>query len=254
MENNVVSVIDFLDSKKVFIFDTETTGLPERIPGSKWGSPGEYWSYTMNEKYDKSRIISIAWAFTQSFNKSILAKEKIYNYIRFPEGFDNIPTTHIHGISYDMACNSGIPFNDIFQNSGLYEALLNAEYIIAHNVNFDIHILLNELFRQTQSMDKDKSHDNTRDKYNKIIKHINTLLLEGKCICSGELGRNICKINYKTYANNINKINKINKITKLNYKMPKLIELYKYYYGCDFDNAHSADGDVRALLMCLSRM
>ena len=36
--------------------------------------------------------------------------------------------------------------------------------------------------------------------------------------------------------------------------MPKLCELYKYYYGKDFENAHSADGDVKALLEVLKMM
>jgi hypothetical protein len=36
--------------------------------------------------------------------------------------------------------------------------------------------------------------------------------------------------------------------------MPKLCELYKYYYGCDFENAHSAEGDVKALIECLVKM
>ena len=38
------SVIDFLDGKNVFVFDTETTGLPERVPGGKWGTANEYWN------------------------------------------------------------------------------------------------------------------------------------------------------------------------------------------------------------------
>jgi DNA polymerase III epsilon subunit-like protein len=220
------SVIGFLEGKNVFVFDTETTGLPERVPGSKWGSSNEYWSYKMNSKYDSARIVSIAWAFVQSFDKLALEGERISHYIRLPEGFNSIPTTHIHGISYEQAINEGIPFNDIFENCGLYDKLIHTEYIIAHNVNFDVHILLNELFRL-----------NT-DKARKVISHIENIMASGHCVCTGELGRNICKIQYKSRG----------------YKMPKLVELYRYYYGCDFDNAHNADGDVKALLQCLCKM
>jgi DNA polymerase III epsilon subunit-like protein len=230
------SVIGFLEGKNVFVFDTETTGLPERVPGSKWGTASEYWSYTMNNKYNNSRIVSIAWAFIQSFDKLALDGEKIHHYIRFPEGFDSIPTTHIHGISYEYAINEGTLFNDIFENCGLYDKLIHAEYIIAHNVNFDIHILLNELFRiGTQ-------------KALEVISHIENIMALGHCICSGELGRDLCKIEYKTKSNFFN--NKRNK----GYKMPKLIELYKHFYGCEFDNAHNAEGDVCALLKCLIKM
>ena len=147
MQSENTSVIGFLEGKNVFIFDTETTGLPDRVPGGKWGTTSEYWSYTMNSKYENSRIVSIAWAFVQSFDKLVLDREQIHHFIRYPEGFDSIPTTHIHGISYELATNEGIPFNDIFENCGLYEKLIHSDYIIAHNVNFDIHILLNELYR-----------------------------------------------------------------------------------------------------------
>ena len=230
------SIINFLEGRNVFIFDTETTGLPERVPGSKWGSAEEYWSYTMNSKYDNARIVSIAWAFIQSFDKLSLESEKIIHYIRFPEGFNTIPTTHIHGISYERATNEGIPFNDIFENCGLYDKLIHTEYIVAHNVNFDIHILLNELYRL-----------NT-EKAREVIQHIQNLMASGKCICSGKLGRDICKIQYKTTS----KFG--NKTSFRGYKMPKLMELYKHFYGKEFDNAHNADGDVRALLQCLMKM
>jgi hypothetical protein len=61
MENTVIeeskSVISFLEGKNVFIFDTETTGLPDRVPGSRWGTASEYWDYRMSEKYRSARIV-----------------------------------------------------------------------------------------------------------------------------------------------------------------------------------------------------
>jgi len=241
------SVIDFLDGKNVFIFDTETTGLPERVPGAKWGTSGEYWSYAMNEKYRQSRIVSIAWAYVRSFDKLILDGEiaSIQHYIRYPEDFTDIPTTHIHGISFDTAIRTGVPFCDIFENCGLYEKLMESDYIIAHNVNFDIHILLNELYRLASV------------KANEVIKHIANIMFLERCICTGNLGKDICKLNYKSkYSETANytasSIN-LSKKPKI-YKMPKLVELYNHFYGCDFENAHSAEGDVSALLKCLAKL
>ena len=249
------SVISFLEGKNVFIFDTETTGLPDKVPGAQWGSPSEYWDYRMNNKYRNARIVSIAWVYVQSFDKLILESEikSIQHYIRYPEGFNEIPTTHIHGISFEKAVSSGTPFCDIFENCGLYNKLLNADYIIAHNVMFDIHILLNELSRLGTY------------KSNEVINHIQSLLLLGKCICTGVLGKNICKLEYKSRFGNTNTLltntkvegnSNANKKIKQEkkYKMPKLVELYNYFYGCDFDDAHSADGDVKALLKCLMKM
>ena len=241
------SVIDFLEGKNVFVFDTETTGLPERVPGAKWGTSSEYWNYTINEKYERSRIVSIAWAFLRSFDKVVVGNETIQHYIRYPDGFNDIPTTHIHGISFETALRQGIPFCDIFENCGLYENLMRVDYIVAHNVNFDVHILLNELHR----LDTDNATN--------AIRHILNLLSLGRCICTGELGKDICKLEYKSkFKPNVSnqdtdiKLDTNKKFKR--YKMPKLVELYKHFYGCEFEDAHNAEGDVRALLKCLQKM
>jgi len=241
------SVIDFLEGKNVFVFDTETTGLPDRVPGAKWGTSSEYWNYTINEKYERSRIVSIAWAFVRSFDKVVVGNETIQHYIRYPDGFNDIPTTHIHGISFETALRQGIPFCDIFENCGLYENLMRVDYIVAHNVNFDVHILLNELHR----LDTDNATN--------AIRHILNLLSLGRCICTGDLGKDICKLEYKSkFKPNVSnqdtdiKLDTNKKCKR--YKMPKLVELYKHFYGCEFEDAHNAEGDVRALLKCLQKM
>ena len=42
--------------------------------------------------------------------------------------------------------------------------------------------------------------------------------------------------------------------TSRGYKWPKLIELYRHFFGCDFDGAHNALHDVRATLKCYLEM
>ena len=254
MEN---SKLKFLESKNVFVFDTETTGLPEKVPYAKWGSPNEYWPYKMNNKYSNSRIVSIAWVSIPNYiTGNILQSNNnnnnnnhndndnnIEHFIRYPEGFDTIPTEAIHGITWAKACNEGLKFIDIFDNKGLKKALMDAEYIIAHNVFFDVHILMNELWRLQC------------DSGMECIKHIETMIKNGKCICSGVIGRDICKIEYKT-----NKKARYDKCTDTEntatkkYKIPKLVELYKFLYGCEFQGQHRADCDVIALLQCLNKM
>ena len=56
-----------LNGKNIFVFDTETTGLPDRGP-SGWGS---YWSYNINDKYENARIVSIAWSALHNYNKEL---------------------------------------------------------------------------------------------------------------------------------------------------------------------------------------
>ena len=134
----MTSVIDFLKGKNVFVFDTETTGLPAK--GTKWGT---YWDYKMNDKYENSRIVSIAWASIANFNKNININEiinnsneiinnsnenenminsnandngssnKIHHHLRYPEGFTEINNSHIHGIKYEDTVNIGLLLNDL---------------------------------------------------------------------------------------------------------------------------------------------
>ena len=85
-----------------------------------------------------------------------------------------------------------------------------------------------------------------REKANLCIESLSDLYCNGRVICTGQLSTNICKIEFPT--------KNIYLGSKKNYKMPKLIELYNYYYGCDFENAHSAEGDVKALIACLAKM
>ena len=290
------SPLKFLEGKNILVFDTETTGLPERSPNG-WGS---YWSYFMNEKYESSRIISIAWSSLHNFHKdkicfntsltissstpitllpfvtlpdtTITTKIKdsrlsdtytnllsassessapttpitptitppspttIEHYLRYPEGFTEINNSHIHGITYEDTLNNGVRFNDILISKGLCVDILKADYIVAHNINFDYHVLMNELYRLGTEHAK------------ACMLHLSTLKTKGKCICTGEISTDICKMEFKTVSTY-----KGNKKTK-RYKMPKLSELYVYYYGKEFENQHSADGDVKALLEIISRI
>ena len=238
------SPLKFLEGKNIFVFDTETTGLPERCPNG-WGS---YWSYFMNEKYKNARIISIAWSTIHNFHKDKINFTNastpnastpptiIEHYLRYPEGFTEINNSHIHGITYEDTINNGIIFKDVLEKKGLCVDILKSEYIIAHNINFDYHVLMNELYRLGTEYAKE------------CMLHLNTLKSKGRFICTGELTTDICKMEFKTVSTY-----KGNKKTKT-YKMPKLSELYVYYYGKEFENQHSADGDVKALLEIISRI
>ena len=132
------SVLSFLENSNVLVFDTETTGLPQKAPGG-WGS---YWEFNLNDKYESSRIVSIAWSFISKFNKNNIDSSSIEHFIRYPEGFQEISTTHIHGISMQDALQKGTPFGLILHNGKLGKAILDAEYLVAHNVGFDYHILI----------------------------------------------------------------------------------------------------------------
>ncbi len=229
------SQLCFLEGKNVLIFDTETTGLPDRVPGAIWGSESEYWPYNMNEKYANARIVSIAWAFVRSYNKDTLTSETIKEHIRYPEGFTEIPTTDIHGITFEQAQLKGVPMQDILENCGLADAILECNYVIGHNIMFDIHILQNELFRLGSDLAME------------CVQKLDRMKALGRTICTGELGKNICQLEFKSRSGR-----DTNRIKK--FKMPKLKELHLHLIGTEHDNQHAARGDVQAVLNCLSRM
>lgn len=229
------SRLSFLEGKNVLIFDTETTGLPDRVPGAKWGTAGEYWPYNMNEKYANARIVSIAWAFVRSYNRDTLSVESINEHIRYPEGFSEIPTTEIHGISFEHAQLKGVPMLDIIENCSLADAILECDYIIAHNIMFDVHILQNELFRLGDDLSME------------CAMKLDKMKAQGRTICTGELGKDICQLEFKSRSGR-----DTSRVKR--FKMPKLKELHYHLMGSEHDNQHAAGGDVLALLNCLSKM
>lgn len=224
-----MSLLKFLEGKNVLVFDTETTGLPNR--GNK--KYGEYEPYYMTSQYDSSRIVSIAWKYIENFKQTELKSNDIKHFIRYPENFNEIPNSHIHGITYDDALKNGIPLYDILE-AGLYEAIKKSDYVIAHNILFDYHILASELYR----MEEDKILMAT----DCIIK-LNDLLRKNALICTGEISKDLCKLEFQNNYYNNNNPKRIKK-----YKIPKLIELYKHFYNKEFPNQHNASGDVWALL------
>jgi DNA polymerase-3 subunit alpha len=210
-----------LIGKRVFVFDLETTGLPlkKRINGQE-----VYDDYKINTSYDSSRIVSIAWYYDNNFNNNKINYDNIQEYIRKPFDFDSIPTTHIHGISYEQAIQEGIDLKDIIYNKDLHNNIINSDIIIGHNCLFDINVLLNELYRNS-----------FMDTFN----HLEQLLLNKQYFCTAETGREICKImNINTHK----------------YKMPKLSELYYYYFMENPKNSHNASDDVLSTLKILSKM
>jgi len=214
------AILPFLNNTNILIFDLETTGFPKSKSGFRIG-PKEYYSPTNNSKYDTSRIVQIGWTHIENFSFDNLLNVEIQCVIRKPTDFDDIPNSHIHGITFDQAQQEGIEFKQIIDTEGFGYALCNSDYIVAHNVYFDTFVLLNELYRIN---------------YKKCANKIEQLMSNNKCICTGEYSKNICKLPQKVPG----------------YKMPKLSELYEYYYKSPPQNQHNAGSDVKTIVDILS--
>lgn len=120
-------------SKTLFL-DTETTGLPTT---KGWGN---YYNPSLTSYYDTSRLIEIAYIIYDS-EKNIV---KSIDYIIKPCGFE-ITNSKFHGITTHDAIEQGMYLSDVLKE---FESDLDdVGTIVAHNINFDMNIILSECYR-----------------------------------------------------------------------------------------------------------
>ena len=125
-----------------------------------------------------------------------------------PDGFD-IPfeSEKVHGISTVLANEIGENLNNVLEKFN--SDLSKAKYIVGHNLKFDINIVGAEFFRL------------------KIDNSLNEKNILDTCT---EKTANLCQIQGG----------------RGKFKFPTLIELYKYLFNDDFQQAHNASADVEA--------
>jgi DNA polymerase III epsilon subunit-like protein len=216
--------INDLIGKNILIFDLETSGLPSKKPYFATGID-EFYEPTNLEKYNSSRIVSLAYTYIKNFNLDSLNKSVIKTYVRKP--FDFIiskENSKFHGITHKKAILEGVKLSNIISD-GFTHDLADCDYVVGHNILFDIFVLLSELHRM---------------KFKNTYENLKFHLDKNKYLCTGELGRDICKLSTK--------------IKKYNYKMPKLEELYKNFYDDNNIIFHDAENDVRAVVRILAKI
>lgn len=215
MEENITIDLKFDESTKTngkyLIFDTETTGFPIKRHASV--NDFKNWPY----------IVQIAWILFDDEHKAI----ELQNfYIKQPV---EIPAdaTKIHGITTAMMLEKGIEPSTVYAN--FKKAIDNTEYIIAHNIDFDIPVVRCDFLRN--GMQWDFPND--------------------RMLCTMKTGTNFCKIQPLGIGE---------------YKWPKLIELYqKCFYPdhqmkfCSDDSytnqmIHSAITDAAMTAQCFFKL
>ena len=180
-------------------FDTETVGLPK-----DYEAPA---SDTLNWP----RMVQLSWILTDNQGNVLSTHDCIVR----PDGFV-VPekAASIHGITTERALAEGAPLDSVL--SVFLQTLDSAEYIVGHNISFDIHVVDAELIR--------RGHD--------------ARLTPMKAYCTMLAGTDYCKLpgNYG------------------HYKWPKLQELHKKLFGTEFDDAHNSAADVDATCKCFWEM
>jgi len=111
-------------------FDTETTGLPR-----SWKAP-------LTDVDNWPRLVQIAWILADEEGNSV----KQQSYIVKPEGFV-IPdaVARIHRINTQRALEEGSPISGVTQE--FLDDLKLSNYLIAHNISFDLNVLAAEFIR-----------------------------------------------------------------------------------------------------------
>jgi len=194
----LVCGLSFAGSNYLF-FDTETTGLPR-----DYEAPA-------TDTFNWPRMVQLSWILTD--NKGNVLSS--YDYIIRPDGF-SIPdeSASIHGISTERALDEGLPLDSVL--AVFVQTLDSAEYIVGHNISFDIHVVDAELFRRG------------------IDVHLSSM----KAYCTMIAGTEYCKLpGYRG-----------------GYKWPKLQELHKKLFGTEFEDAHNSAADVDATCKCFWEM
>lgn len=115
----------------MLVLDIETTGLPQ-IKGF-----GNYYNPKDTLRYNTSRVVSIAFITDDGYEKYSIIK---------PNDF-TIHNSHFHGITQKKAIEKGVSLHDFFSKE-LLKKIKDTEFILGHNIHFDIHVLLSELYRQ----------------------------------------------------------------------------------------------------------
>lgn len=191
---------------RLLFFDTETTGLPQ----------GELYHFSETDKFP--RLVQLSFLLFDQSQQLI----KSGNFIIKPDGF-TIPseTTKIHGITQEKAISDGV---SVFHALGEFmSAVIQSDYIIAHNLNFDFNIIGSEAVRA-----------GFERQYNKIF-------LYKEKVCTMQTTTNLLKIPRSKVNGSI-------------YKYPNLSELYFYLFGSFFKNAHNAFNDTQACAKCFFKL
>lgn len=189
-----------MHNMSICFIDTETSGLPIQKGFNTYHHP------SLINNYSNSRLVEIAYIICDESGNIIKKK----NYLVKPSGF-TILNTNIHGIENDIALKEGEKIEDVIYN--LENDICGVDTIVAHNIMFDLHIIISECYRLENK---------------KIIKKIDDM----NRVCTMNIGKSHMGVK----------------------KSPKLIELYKYLFGEEFQQKHRAMSDTEACMKCYFEM
>lgn len=203
---------------RVIVFDTETTGLPK----TRVLTHGllNLWPY----------IVQLSYLIYDSNEKELIKIRDCI--IKIPYNVE-IPqeSINLHGITNDISYSQGINIEIIIEE--FMEDLKNCDYIIGHNIEFDINMIKAELMRLNMNIDKNM---------NLYYNYIEFLSECKKYYCTMQETIDLCAIK------------QINKQGKEYFKFPKLIELHQKLFNTSPKGLHNSLNDILICLRCFYKI
>ena len=178
------------------IYDTETTGLPKNF------------SAPVTDSENWPRLVQVAWQLHNSMGELIEVKNFIIRPVDFTIPFN---AEKIHGISTQHALAHGVDLSFVLEEFN--KAIEQSEFVVGHNIIFDINIMGAE-FHRTQ---------------------IESPLAQQKSIDTKNEGTEFCAIPGGRGGK---------------FKWPTLTELHVKLFKEGFAEAHNASADVEATTRC----
>ena len=169
----------------------------------------------MNVVDNWPRCIELAWALSDIEGNVINQNVRLIR----PDAWI-IPAEKFwidHGFTTEKSKAEGVPLRQALNE--FIDDLAQADYLVCHNIAFDVPVLGAEMIRYEM-------------KGKRVPK-----------ICTMESTIEFCAIPFKGQREWLSKAEK-------KYKFPKLSELHLKLFGKDFEDQHTAGGDVAALKNC----
>jgi DNA polymerase III epsilon subunit-like protein len=208
-------------------FDTETTDLPKI-----WYLPD-----TEEQIAEYPHIVQIAF---MTINMNTGQMENKYNaIIRLGEEVNIHPSAQdCHGINKEICENQGIPIEkalDVFM-----EQYYQSKLLVAHNVNFDLNLILVELERYKRSLDPEENR--RKRKYIESCIEDMKENKKTKFYCTMMTTTKLCGLKQKMSNRP---------------KFPKLIELFQHQFRnveINEEKLHDAFNDVILCILCYYKL
>jgi len=204
----------------ILVFDTETTGLPKTKIINK--DTLHLWPY----------IVQFSYIIFDTESKSIVKIKDCI--IRIPD-FITISedVSKIHGITNEMSISKGINIVDVLKE--FFEDFSVVDYIVGHNISFDLNMVRAELNRVIVNT-------NNCEDLSEFQAHLTRINTSTNIYCTMKESISLCAIEAK------------DKFGRSYNKFPKLIELYKKLFNITPNNLHNSLNDVIVCLRCFMKL